>query len=75
MACCGLRRCPRTRDHPDPRGHPYRAARARKVIVADVYEADAASVAAPAALALALGATYWLIDDRRWRRQRTQATR
>jgi uncharacterized membrane protein (DUF373 family) len=39
----------------------------RKVIVTDLYEAAPASVAALAALVLALGATYWLMregDDR-----------
>jgi len=42
---------------------------ARKVIVVELYAAAPASVAALAALALALGATYWLIDDchGRWR--------
>jgi uncharacterized membrane protein (DUF373 family) len=42
---------------------------ARKVIVVDLYEAAPASVAALGGLALALGATYWLIDDRSGRRR------
>jgi uncharacterized membrane protein (DUF373 family) len=42
---------------------------ARKVIVVDLYQAAPASVAALGGLALALGATYWLIDDRRGRRR------
>src|SRR6201991_1217605 len=42
---------------------------ARKVIVVDLYEAAPASIAGLAALALALGATYWLIDDRSGRRR------
>jgi len=36
---------------------------ARKVIVTDPYEVPPTSVAALAALALALGATYWLMRD------------
>jgi uncharacterized membrane protein (DUF373 family) len=36
----------------------------RKVIVTDLYEAAPASVAALAALVLALGATYWLMRER-----------
>ena len=38
---------------------------ARKVIVTDPYEVPPTSVAALAALALALGATYWLMRDDR----------
>ena len=38
---------------------------ARKVIVIDLLHADPWSVGALAVLALALGAVYWLIDDRR----------
>ena len=37
---------------------------ARKVIVTDPYEVPPASVAALAALALALGVVYWLMGDR-----------
>jgi uncharacterized membrane protein (DUF373 family) len=47
---------------------------ARKVIVVDLYEAAPASVAGLAALALALGATYWLIDDRSGRRRALRTT-
>jgi uncharacterized membrane protein (DUF373 family) len=38
---------------------------ARKVIAVDLYEATPASVAALAALALSLGITYWLVNERR----------
>jgi uncharacterized membrane protein (DUF373 family) len=45
---------------------------ARKVIVMDLQEAGPGSVGALAVLALALGATYWLIDDRRRPARRDQ---
>lgn len=38
---------------------------ARKVIAVDLYEATPASVLSLAALALALGITYWLVNERR----------
>jgi uncharacterized membrane protein (DUF373 family) len=38
---------------------------ARKVIAVDLYEATPASVLSVAALALALGITYWLVNERR----------